>query len=402
MKRQPWGFELLLAALLAGCGLVAGIGDFTDGPVTSAPSTSTAAGGGTGGGGGTLTSTSSTTSSASGGSDGGMRPTELLVLQDPADALPPTDWTCVSCAGGELEGRYLQGDDVFGNAGGGVPAIHATELTLGYSSSAERRSEGSSRCATFPHTHQRSATVAPAPPPAFHTFRVLEASAPTTTLPLGAIFLWAESALPEGAYARYEQADGRLIRAGGAAASDGAVEHVHQVEVDLLDTTDDAPCCDFSSGVCPGSSVALVGHGHSVPAQTTNAVSSLPPHRTLVLVRVTSGLGAPVPRGGIVMMRVTPSADDWDVLSEQPKALWKRFLLAGVAPDLLTDQGVGEHTHASINGLNIPGNDGAVNAAETIPGGGLAAGNHQHTLAIDFLPAEHLPPYTTVILAKRR
>jgi len=228
---------------------------------------------------------------------------------------------------------------------------------------------------------------------------MIKSDMPTLRLPQGAIIMLDQSDVPAG-FTRYTAQDGYFIRADSAPGKGGQDTHFHIVDIEVGPATPVDYACEHSCSCY----TAERNHDHTgYSTHESTPASNIPPYVQVVLAQVDDPEGVEVPEGAILMSDERPGPG-WEILSAEPgQPFYKRFLKADSTPDMSRDLGTRSHTHDQTTSEISAPIQGEPRGITTGGSGSLAAQDHTHPVIITFdnEPVPHIPPFHTVIIAKK-
>lgn len=324
---------------------------------------------------------------------------KLMIYWDNAN-YTPAGWTCVSCVGSDpLYGRYLMGSSTYAVAGGTYGHTPSANASVQSTASAGVGPVSTVNTINAPllHSHTLTPTIASSSNfVSYHTLRVLQftSAGEPPSIPAGAIvpFDVASSSLPSNWY-RYAELDGRYPLAASTTKSNGGANtHTHVITGTLTNSTESG--LRSQNNVINGATAQ--SHNHTLSPTTTDVLSNEPPYREVLYARLTA-TSAP-PNYMIGMWSDTP-ADQWQTLSGPGGALENMFLKASTTYG--RTGGSLTHQHADIYGATTSVASSFTNYAVSAANA-QAPATHIHTVNITaFSEDPHVPPFATVIYAKR-
>lgn len=330
-----------------------------------------------------------------------MLPPGAIVAFDPEQPIP-AGWECISCNAGEpLFERFPLASGIFGMQGGEARHSHTVsvsesavaELTVRVTASGTVTGSASGPFHVHPMTMTTTASAAHLPP--FTVVRYLRATEATATVPEGAILAFDTAEMPPG-YVQAAMTAGRFLRGGDAGGLGGAESHIDEVVITLPPSTTAVPASQDTSDC----TAAVATHTHMVDGDVSEMNDPL--HVALVMGRPVAA-NTPLRGSPLVMFAVTPPAP-WSVVSADGTPLHGRLLRSAAAPDLSSD--LGRETHGDARPLTSgPPNeqDGFAGTAtcDSLTDTRVAGGAHMHRVIATYSTATSMPPFTSVILARR-
>lgn len=319
---------------------------------------------------------------------------KMVLLWDDGASLP-AGWNCISCTSGDVAfERFIMGSSTASSTGAVDSHNHTATGTI-FTSSASASEGGSGSVAPVGHSHTYTPTIANASnTPPFRTLRVIEAvSAGEQTIPAGAIAIFdlASSSLPSG-WTRYTTQDGYFPMGDNTVGTTGGAEtHTHGIS-GTTGASSGAGTNNRGGGTkSPGASDT---HTHTVTA-TSGSADHQPPYVEVVLAK----LGADAtPPNNMIAMWTGELPTGWVSISDEGDAFGGKFFKAsttyGATGGALT------HTHADVTGITTSVPSAIVDPARI----GTAGADDAHTHSaevVDFSTESNLPPYVTMVIAKR-
>ncbi len=317
----------------------------------------------------------------------------LLLWDNPS--IIPTGWTCVSCTSGQpFFERFIMGSSTPGNVGGALTHTHTVSsvTVIGTNDLVTVQGNGSNNRASVGHTHTATLTIGTASNlPEYRNLVIIQhdSAGEPATLPAGAIAIF-DAAVPAG-WTQYNDQNGRYVR-GAAQASIGGTggsnTHTHAV-TGSLNASVGADNANTGGAI----SIAEDAHTHAVN-DTLDTDSNEPPYVEVILGKLTS---TSTPVNAMIGMWTDEEPAGWDVVSGAGQPFENRFFKATSTYGATG----GSASHTPADQTVVSGGPSA-----TIARGGAGAtrpsGTHIHTISLeDFSVADHLPPFRTVLFAKR-
>ncbi len=311
----------------------------------------------------------------------------------------PPGWTCVSCLGTDpFYQRYPMGSSTPSINGGATTHTHTFTTSVSsaiYSTSILVNTGIPATLVYKDHTHAFTPTFATGSnlPPSM-SLRILRANAVgDVPIPQNAIVMF-ESTPPSG-WTTYSTLDGNFPYGdSGIFNTQGSATHSHALSGTLGTYSGGSLYRSTTFGIYP--KVANTTHGHAVTATSTNTISNDPPYVTYMLGKA-SAAGA-LPNGAITMWDNDP-ASGWVHLSVDGAVMSNRFVKAMSSAG--ATGGLSHHEHTDTT--NIPTGASNSNTSSASLSGSFGSNpNHTHTVDYTlFSDAVTLPPYRTVVFAKR-
>jgi len=329
----------------------------------------------------------------------------MILLWDNAVSDAPTDWTCISCSGGQdFYQRFIRGNSSYGNPSGSTTHTHGSPTVSCGVYTQGQGGLGSGGKLNFPGTHSDHTSSVNAGLsgtnlniPEYRYLKVIRYNyGIPTTLPAGVIAIF-DGTRP-GAWTDVYN-DSKYIYGYDTAnvgGTGGSNTHYHTLS---LSSPSGATSGTSTSGSKSGTSnyVANLSHTHTITntCNTGNASpDNQPPYMTVILAKKDSA--GSIPSNMIAMFDNTPPAANWTVNSGSSQAFYNRFFKP--TGTYGTSSGNSTHTHT---GCAIVSNGDAANYRISATGVLYCISSHTHTFTIGSLDAQsHLPPYRDAIFAK--
>lgn len=311
---------------------------------------------------------------------------------------PPAGWSCVSCTGTDAYNQvFLMGSSTASSTGGTANHNHTVTTSVLQNTAATIES-GSGGPAINTHDHTLTPTISSESNlPEYRQLQVIQydtVGAPTT-IPQNAIAIFdvASSSLP-ASWNRYAAQDGKYIYGENTVGTTGGSNtHSHTVSGTTGGSTGGTA---RTRGGGSQTTAATNGHTHTINT-STGLVSNEPGYITVVLGQASADVAM---TNGVIAMWNNTIDSGWINLSEDGDPFSNRFIKPSTTYGVTSD--VNTHSHANITAAQTD----APNAVTTGRSGGTQTGsapNHQHNVNFtSFSTEDHLPPYITVIFAKRQ
>jgi len=329
----------------------------------------------------------------------------LILLWDPADGTIPTDWTCISCSGGQdFYQKFICGEASYGTPSGTATHIHSTSGPFTSSSTASFGGAGGSPKANYPplaaHTHTASLNTSGLTGsnlPAYRNFKVIRYDyGIPSSLPQNIIAIFDTS--PPVGWATSTYNDNKYIQGENTAGTGGSNSHTQTVT--LNSPTNTAAASATSAKACTSVYVGAANHSHTITSVSNTCTSGSgnnePPYQEVYLAKKDSA-GA-IPSNMIAMFDNTPPAANWTVNSGSGQTFYQKFFKP------TGGSGVGGNTAHSHTSCIISVTTDNPNPTVCIGTAGSIYGSQTHThtfsATVNFQSVSHLPPYNNAIFAK--
>lgn len=304
----------------------------------------------------------------------------------------PTDWTCVSCTGGDaFFQQFIRGAATYGTTGGGATHTHTASGAVATTGSAAVGVAQSGTIAANAHGHTYTPTLdSPGNLPVYRQLKVIrsDVSGEPTTLPTGVIGVF-DAAVPTG-WTRYSAQDANYVRGEGTAGTTGGA-NTHTVAVSGATT---AATGDTDRKATGGTQVGVSTTTHTHTVSGTSAPANNEPSYIEVILGSLDSTAAP-PDALIAMWDNSPPGG-WDAASGSGDPLENRF----IKPAATYGTTGGTDTHNHTNTVITSGAPSLTDSTRT----GTSATDDVHTHSVtvsSYSTDNHLPPYREVIFAKR-
>lgn len=322
---------------------------------------------------------------------------KMIIYWD-AGGNAPAGWDLMSTSTGPFFQKYLMGSSTYGITGGATTHTHTFTPSVGpalYSTSITASTINIAGLIYYKdHTHNFTPTFSVGSNlPVSQSLRILRAqSAGEVPLPLGAIVFF--ETVPATGWTTYTAMEGFYPYGESAIfGTQGAATDMHTISGSTGGATGGVR---YNSGT-GAPFVSNTTHTHVVTSTTTNVTTTDPPYVTYRMGKST--VAALPPNDAIVMWDNAPAAG-WINMSDAGQIMSNRFVR--VAASSLSVGGHATHNHSDILGDATGAAVGTTMSDTT--GGSMFGSNPTHTHKVDltgFSNVSNLPPYITVIYAKR-
>jgi Domain of unknown function (DUF2341) len=307
----------------------------------------------------------------------------------------PSGWTCISCTGGDVfYQRFIMGSSTVGVTGGSATHTHTASgaVALDAGSGDSNTGGGGTDVALLTHTHTYTPSItATTTLPRYRNLVIIQhnSAGEPTSIPAGAIAVF-DAAVPTG-WTQYAAQNGFYVRGESIAnrtVTGGSNTHTHPIG----GTTGAASGGTNANGA--GTNIATQNHTHTVTSNT-GSQDHQPPYIEVILGKLNST--STMPNDSIVMWSDTQPSD-WNAVSTSSTPLANRIFKP--AATYGATGGATNHTPADVTGIVTSAPSASVNRTTT--GSSDSISTHTHTVNVTgFSNATHLPPYRTIIFAKR-
>ncbi|MCA9348950.1 hypothetical protein KC878_02270, partial [Candidatus Saccharibacteria bacterium] len=316
----------------------------------------------------------------------------MLLFWDGGTA--PTDWTCVSCSGGDpFYQVFPRGSDTYGGTGGATTHTHTASGSVDATTDPmPARSNTGTGINNNTHTHTFTPAIGSASNlPLFRQLKVIryDFSGDPAIIPTGAIAFF-DSTVPSG-WTQYSAEDGYYpYGESSAGITGGSNTHTHAISGTLTGA---------SGGNRARNTVStqdiVSSNGHTHDATGTSAIANNePPYIEVIFGQATSSAA---PTLNMYAMWDDDPTTSWLVKSGSGGPFYQNFFKGSSSYG--TTGGSSTHSHADVSYLS--GTPSTTNTSRT--GGTPNASDDLHTHLIHvtgFSTDNNIPPYIDVIIAK--
>ena len=330
----------------------------------------------------------------------------LILLWDPADGTIPTDWTCISCSGGQdFYQKFIRGNSSYGSPSGSSQHIHSTPGPFTSSSTTSFGGGNSSPKTYYPplaaHTHTATVNTSGLTGSNIPDYRNLKVIRYDYGIPenLPANIIAIFDATPPVGWATSTYNDNKYIQGENTAGTGGSNSHTQTVTLNSPTNTAAAGSTSVKSGT--SLYVGAADHSHPITSVSNTCTSGSgnnePPYMTVILAKK-NNTGS-IPSNMIAMFDSTPPATNWTVNSGSSQAFYQRFFKPTGSYGSSSDTSSHGHTSCTIS---VTTDDPGTTVRIGTTGSSFGSQTHTHTFSatITFDTVSHLPSYNNAIFAK--
>ncbi len=307
----------------------------------------------------------------------------------------PTDWTCVSCTGGDpFYQVFPRGNDTYGGTGGTATHTHTASGSVDATTTPmPSRSLAGTGLNGNAHTHTFSPTIGSASNlPVYRQLNIIRHnnSGNPSSIPAGAIAIF-DSTVPSG-WTQYSSQNGYYPYGENTAGTTGGSNtHTHAITGTTSGSVGDARSRNTAGAQ---DNVSSNGHTHDASGTSLNA-SNEPPYIEVIFGQLDSDAS---PTFGMYAMWDDDPTTEWLIKSAGGGPLNQRFFKGSSSYG--TTGGNITHNHNDVSYLS--GTPSAPTTTSRTGGTPSASDDlHTHTVNVTGFSADsNVPPYKDVIIAK--
>ena len=318
----------------------------------------------------------------------------MILFWDSASSIP-NGWSCQSCGSGDFYQKFVMGSSTYGVTGGTSTHSHTASGNVGNGSGANSENSSGDDINAEAHSHTLVPTVVSTSSlPSYRQLRVIsyDTAGEPSQMPAGAIAIFDSTPLPANWDIYSSHYDYYIYGEDTPATTGGSNTHRHLI----TGTTGSSATGTLTSrGGGAQITAAAGGHTHTITSNT-GYVNQEPSNIRIILGKLNTTSSPP--NDMISMWDDTPPTG-WDIVSGAGQDFEGKFIRASSTYDGSTSRGGSSHSHSNVTGITTDQTAGTNNARS-----GSTGSSDVHTHSVDvtgFSTDDHLPPYVTVIFAKR-